>query len=153
MGINVAIVALAISAVSTYQSVKASKQAAREQKNANKIQTAAQKNADAAARRQKIREERVRRAQILQQAENTGVSGSSGAIGAVGVLSNNLGQINANVNASADAAGAISDSNQRAADYSSKANTWNAVAGLSANVGGIAMSTYTPKPQPKTETP
>jgi hypothetical protein len=59
--------------------------------------------ADAAnERRAQIREERVRRARILQSAENTGVSGSSGEFGAMGSLSttlssnigSNLGKLN-----------------------------------------------------------
>ncbi len=45
-------------------------------------------NAQAAAneRRRQIREERVRRARILQSSENTGVEGSSGEAGAIGSL-------------------------------------------------------------------
>lgn len=154
MGVEVAIIAgaLAASAVSTYKSVKAQRNAAKEQKEANKIQNAAQRNADAVNRRQKLREERVRRSRIIQQAENTGVSGSSGEIGAIGVLANNMGQINANVNASASASNAISARTQKAADYVSDANTWNAVSGLATNVAGIAMASYTPTPKPTTGT-
>jgi hypothetical protein len=47
--------------------------------------------ADAAReRRAQLREERVRRARILQSAENTGVDASSGEFGAIGSLSTNL---------------------------------------------------------------
>lgn len=50
-------------------------------------------NAQQAAneRRQQIREERVRRAKILQAAEGTGTEGSSGELGATGGLTTQLG--------------------------------------------------------------
>jgi hypothetical protein len=49
-------------------------------------------NASEAAleRRRQIREERVKRARILQSAENTGVEGSSGELGAIGSLATTL---------------------------------------------------------------
>lgn len=60
------------------------------QREANNARTA-QNAADAAKeRRQQIREERVRRARVIQASINTGVADSSGELGAVGALSTNL---------------------------------------------------------------
>lgn len=56
-------------------------------------------------RRQQIREERVKRARVLQASENTGASDSSGEIGALGGLSTNL-STNIGVNAGGVARGA-----------------------------------------------
>ena len=52
-----------------------------------KAQNAAQA---AQERRTQVREERVRRARVLQSSEGTGVEGSSGEFGAIGALSTNL---------------------------------------------------------------
>lgn len=76
-----------------------------EQKNAQKSSQAAAREATAARgeeaagqakmagqeRRQQIREERVKRAQILNQAAQTGAAGSSGEAGAVGGMATQLG--------------------------------------------------------------
>lgn len=65
--------------------------AAEEQRKARAEQAAGNAATAAAEKRQQIREERVRRARILQGAENTGVEGSSGEMGAIGSLSTQLG--------------------------------------------------------------
>ncbi|MDB4302080.1 hypothetical protein N9924_00795, partial [bacterium] len=90
MGIEVAIAALVISTVTGAQAAskqrKAGRAQAAAQKEASETQTAIESARDVVARRQQVREERVRRAQILQTAETTGTTGSSGAVGAVSAL-------------------------------------------------------------------
>ncbi len=65
-------------------------QAAGEQRQARSVAEAGQAQRAAIEQRQQIREERVRRARILQSASNTGTLASSGAYGATGSLSTNL---------------------------------------------------------------
>lgn len=127
MGIEVA--ALLISAAGVVGSISAQQNAKKESKRAaedqRKIQsenraTAAQQRAQ--EQRTQVREERVRRARILQSAENGGVDGSSGEIGAVGALSTNLGNnlgINLGRAASADRSSIFA---QSAADHTFEAN-------------------------------
>lgn len=107
MGIEVAfgVAALAIGVISgvnqmnsaaqttkaTTQAVKKEKDAAKQQKEARRVMKASSKVQALEQRRQVIREERFRRAQMLQAAENTGTGGSSGESGAVSALGANLG--------------------------------------------------------------
>lgn len=92
------IVAIAGLALATYSAVEASDQRREAKRTGERIQS--ESRADNAAkaaqeRRQQIREERVRRARILQAGENTGTGGSSGEFGALGglatALSSNIG--------------------------------------------------------------
>lgn len=118
------IVGAATAAVGTVQAQSARKEANRnaeaaaaEQRKAQGEQKAASAEAAATERRQQIREERVRRARIIQSAENTGTAESSGEIGALGVLSTNLSVgLGANVGAVARG-GRISGNLQSAADF------------------------------------
>jgi hypothetical protein len=72
--------------------------------------------------RQRVREERIRRAQILAASENQGASSSSGALGAIGALSTNLsGMVGSMMGESKSNAG-INKFTQKAADYTSQAN-------------------------------
>lgn len=120
--------ALVVSLVASNEQAQAQKSAAKKQEeNQRRILSEQEKmraeqqasNADKAARekRQQIREERVRRAKVMQASENTGVAGSSGELGSVAGLGTQLGSnlgFNASqlasagrVNASASAIGGI----------------------------------------------
>src|SRR5690606_24432925 len=68
------------------QSRRAQRRAEEEQEAIRNEQLAANAGQRDAERRQQIREERIRRAQILQSAANTGTSGSAGEAGALGSL-------------------------------------------------------------------
>jgi hypothetical protein len=75
-----------------------------------------------AERRQQIREARVRRARIMQSAQNTGAAGSSAEFGAIGGLGTQLtSNIGTNVG-QITAAGRMSDLGQTAADFGTQAN-------------------------------
>lgn len=98
------------------------KAAANEQRETRAISSARDKTVSMENRRERVREERIRRARILAQSENTGTSDSSGQIGAIGALSTNLaGMIGSSLGESR-ANQAINTSSQRAADLSAKAN-------------------------------
>lgn len=124
----IAAAALATAAVSAYSGYRsrqdmkeASNNAAEENRKAKAEQTALKFQEQAQERRNQIREERVRRAKILQASENTGVGDSSGAYGAVDSLSTQLNN-NLGVNNGRAAAGSrISGYLQNAADFNTAA--------------------------------
>lgn len=113
---------------------EAQQDAAKKQRAAGQEQAAIQAQQAAQERRQQIREERIKRARIMQAAENTGVQGSSGEFGAVGsaatqLSSNigfNLGLIDKTQN--------ISALQQGAADDLTTASNWAAVGGVSRSI-------------------
>ena len=80
--------------------------------------------------RKKIREERLRRAKIVQQSINTGVSGSSGELGAVSALGTNVGDVVGASRGASVAADRVSALNQKAADHTFKANQIGHTVGL-----------------------
>lgn len=95
----------------------ASERAASEQKQARSVQEAANAQQAAMENRQQIREERVRRARIMQSAQNTGTSMSSGEFGSIGSLSTSLSS-NIGTNRGALQRGQqISAFQQKAADF------------------------------------
>lgn len=147
MGIEVLIgVALAAASVAggfvqaSAQS-KAAKEAAAAQREANDIQSAAQTVENRQNRRQAIREERIRRARIIQQSETTGVSGSSGQIGATGSLNTNTGNAIGFQSTQERAAYGIGQANQRAVDARTRgqvAGIWGqAFQGAVSGLGGL----------------
>lgn len=135
-------------AVSTIASVSAQKDAKGRARDAaaSEDRARAEQKALAAGKamneqRQQIREERVRRARILQSAENTGVSESSGEAGAVGSLSTNLGTnlgFNAGALASAGRQGFFlqdaANSSRAAQNDLNRASNWQ-------RAGSLAIST------------
>lgn len=98
-------------------------QAAAAQAEANAIEGAQTENNAVESRRQRIRENRIRRAQMLAAAENTGTTGSSGQIGAVSALNANLGGLVSNAAGNTQANKAISSNLQRAANFQTQSNT------------------------------
>lgn len=95
---------------------KFSAQGAKARKEGADITAARGQIDDRFARRQKTREERVRRAQIVASAEGAGVTGSSGAIGAISVLGTNTGGAIAGSLGAAKARQGVGQANQAAAN-------------------------------------
>lgn len=87
------------------------------QRESNRQQVAAQKSTDRSALRQRQRETRIRQAQIMQAASNTGTAGSSGAVGAFGSLETMYSANVAQQTGQTMAMEGISASNQKAATY------------------------------------
>lgn len=119
----VPLIALAVTIAGTVSSMQAQRAARGDQKKAAEAQGAMQAEKQAQDVRSQIRQERIRRAQILQASENTGVSESSGSTGATGSLntqlSSNFGAINANEQHVNDISGSL----QSAANNMSHAQT------------------------------
>ena len=151
MGIFSAIVAgiaLVAGAYSANESSKArkeanayNKKAANEQKLARREEKALSYQQAANERRSQVREERVRRAKILQAAENSGSAGSSGEYGATAGMATQL-QANIGLNLGRmQGANLISGYMQNAADFNTaaqsamaKSQDFDALAGLSMSI-------------------
>lgn len=132
MGLEVALFATAVA--STAVSYRQSKKAAAQQKETNRIGRA-QQEVDARRQREvQARQARIRRAQVLQAAQNTGVARSSGEFGAVNYLSGEQGVgssvlLNGEVTATA-----LSRSAQKEADLLQSAGTAQQVAQISSSL-------------------
>lgn len=91
-------VGLGLGAIGTYASIQQSKEARRQAQEAAKRQeqirgeqAAGNAREAAIANRQRVREERVRRAQIIAASENSGTTASSVEMGALGGMSTQAG--------------------------------------------------------------
>lgn len=126
--------ALGTMAYSAYAGNQSRKDAAGAQGRAQR-ETNAQKATEAANERRKlVREERVRRARILQSGINTGTDGSSGEAGALGSLST---QLNSNLGFNAGTlarAGNISVFNQQAFDAGQDAAKFDQLYSMSSSI-------------------
>jgi len=145
--VTAAIIASAvISAGTAYeQSRKAKSTASKAKKVAaesNAVSRAEQQAQQGQNTRAQVREERIRRAQILQQSANTGVSGSSGEAGALGGLQTTIGSNLAAATRSGNAAIAITNLNQKAADIRSAGAAKVAQIGAIGSVAQAGISAY-----------
>jgi len=132
MGLEtLALGSLGLSLGSTVASVLSGKEAAEEEQKAREQQAAGEKIQLAESRRQQIRQERVRRSQILQRAENLGVGKSSGETGAVGSLATQTAGALGFQFGQGKVAEAVTRSLSKASEASTDASTFAAVAGLS----------------------
>lgn len=141
-----------VAAVGAQQQHQAKKEAANEQRLARKEQVKAQseeKAANAAQmaqdRRQTIREERIRRAKIIQASENTGVGESSGLMGATGSLQTQLGTNIGFSRGMEEIGGRISSFNQNAANFMTSAQNhlndaddWGQISSISMSIFGAS---------------
>ncbi len=83
----VAVIGLLSANASQNKQASMASDAAAHQREAQNEQRSAIASQQASDRRAQVREERVRRAKIMQGAENSGTAGSSGEIGALGSIS------------------------------------------------------------------
>lgn len=131
-------IAAAAAAASYQQQRMAAKDAASAQKKAARTAQNARMNKEFETRRQQIRQERVRRAQIEQQSENSGVSMSSGQIGSESAINTQVGANISAIQGESQAANAIGRFNQQTAD----ANYRGQVASQIGSLGMSAASLY-----------
>lgn len=138
MGIEtLALIALTASIGTTAYSIDQNRRAANSQKDARNQQIAQNAAERMNAQRQQIREERVKRARILQSAENTGTTGSSGAEGAVGGLAT---QLDTNIGISLgrqQSADLISGFQQSASDAAMNAQNASAIGSLVSSAASV----------------
>lgn len=134
----VAVSALAIAAGSAYQQSQAAKSAAKDRKEAGRVAQAEQAAQANQSRRAQVREERVRRATVLQSAQNTGVSQSSGEIGATSALGSLIGGNLASGSRQANSAAGIGSLSQSAANSDVRGAQWGAIGSFAGSVFGMA---------------
>src|SRR5574337_720873 len=119
-----AIGSLAVSATAAYVGYQQQKKANRQQRQAQAISQAEQNAQVAAQRKAQVRQERMRKAEILASAVNSGVGMSSGQIDATSdvgsLVEGNLGQMSRNQNSATQ----YLSFEQGAADSMSKARTF-----------------------------
>lgn len=143
MAVAVAVVALAVTAAASYEQSRQAKAAAKDRREAASITRAEQAAQQNQSRRQQVREERVRRAQILQSAQNTGVSQSSGELGATSALGSLISGNLASMSRQNNSVQGIGAANQSAADADLRGAQWGAIAGFSSSVFGAALGGIT----------
>lgn len=133
---TIATVAGTISSISSAKKArKATKRAAAETREARAITEASQLNVNRISRRRAIREERVRRAKIIQAGAAGGVLGSSGVISAPGIIGTNVAAAIAAQTSGTKAAQGISARLQTAADFTGQAAAATAQGQLFSNIG------------------
>lgn len=142
------VAAITIGAAATVASVDAQKTSARRQKRAGQLQQNAQMGQDRQTRTQSLREQRIRRARVLQAGENTGTSGSSQEAGVLGGQGTVFAQAQGNVSSQQFSNIAIGNQMQQAADAASKANTFQAISSLA--MSAASYSAANPAEPPKT---
>lgn len=98
------------------------KAASRDQKDEQAIQRNKQSADDAIARRADIRQERIRRSQIMQAAANSGASGSSGEANSISNLSASIGANLSGISGGAQTADQMSFMEGRVQDNVDSAN-------------------------------
>lgn len=152
MAVGAAIAAIVVTAAASYEQSRQAKAAANERKDASRTAQAEQAAQQNQNRRAQVREERVRRATIVQNSQNTGVSQSSGELGATSALGSLIGGNLAGMQRQQNSSAAIGASNQRAADADLSGATWGAVGQISSSVfgfaAGAAMNKKTPDVNP-----
>lgn len=124
-----AVAAVAVAGATAYESNQQAKAAAKKEEEAGKVAGAEAAAQQTAQTRAQIREERVRRAQILQSSENTGVTGSSGALGSTGALQTTVGSNLAAASRQANSARAITGLQQDASNLMAKSRETQAIGG------------------------
>ena len=137
MGTTLAIIGLIVGAASTVaQSVQARK-AAKARREATAVSTAGENVRDKIARRRGAKEERLRRARLIQASTAGGTEGSSGEIGATSALGANFGAAVASQSMQRGVSQGITAANQKAADATSKGKMIGAWGDLA--VEGLGM--------------
>lgn len=149
MGIEVVFgaISLAVGLASTAVSAINSGKALKAQKEAQNIGLAQGSIAAAGDRRQLLREERVRRAKILQGATNSGADGSSGESGALSAITTNVDTMISDSASQSKGNAGINSFNQKAANYDQAARdslAWGEVFQSGAkSFGGIFQNNIT----------
>lgn len=133
---------LAVSVVAGYKQYEAQKDIVSAQDDAAEEAQNRQVNQDRDQRRQELRQERIRRAQIMQASENQGTSGSSSESSAVSNLAANVSISQGQRAGGQAAAGAVSDSNQRAANASAGAQQWGMIGQVGNKVAASQGGAY-----------
>lgn len=136
----VAVAAVAVAAGSMYMSSQQAKAAAKDRKEAGAVSSAESSAQRSQNRRQQVRDERVRRAQILQGSQNTGVSQSSGETGATSALGTLISSNVSTISRQENSSNAISSWSQSAADHDLSSQQWSGIGSIAGTVFGVSAN-------------
>lgn len=121
MGLEVGLIlGAAVSAAGLVAQTVQAKKAGRARKEAQQISGASEEIQNRLARRKAAREERIRRARIINSAEQSGGGGSSGVVGAISALGSNFNAAVAGQKSQELASRGISIQSQKFANAESK---------------------------------
>lgn len=138
---------LAVVATATAYNAYETRQASKEQDKVRAEQKAGNKAESMRERRMQIREERIRRAALLQSSEASGTTGSSGEIGSLGALATNLSS-NVGMNLGRlQTADNISIFQQNAADHLNRGQTAQAIGQIAGSYVNYSQSTSKTPPK------
>ena len=126
----VALLSLAVSAATGIAQAVQSRKAAKARRESQAVQTAGENIQDKLSKRRAAKEERIRRARLVQASTTGGTSGSSGEIGATSALGANFASAQASQSAQRGVAQGISAANQKEADAVGRSNTFGAIGNL-----------------------
>lgn len=145
IGIIVSVASLAVGVVGGVAAQNSANQAAAAQQEANKVQAAQTQITSQEDVRQKVREERIRRAQIISASTSQGSDASSGEAGAIGSLETNFGNMVSQSQSQSNSNTFINRYNQEATDASESGNTIKAMTTLTQNSLDTFGSIFEPK--------
>jgi chromatin segregation and condensation protein Rec8/ScpA/Scc1 (kleisin family) len=135
MGLEtIAVAGLVLSGVSTVANMKASKDQSSAQKKAAAYQRRMDELRQNRERRQAIREQRIKTAQVIQAGANQGAQTSSAVQGGAGSLQSQLSSNLSFLDNMATNANLASRANQQALNAGARAQTWGAMAGLGGTI-------------------
>jgi hypothetical protein len=118
----------------------------REVNERNRIQDASEGQRLQESKRQQLREQRVRKAKILQAAENRGVGGSSGEANSISNLSTNVNSNLAFQEGQGGLAEAVGNVDFGSTAFQAEAGAAGARSGLATAVGSTALTFAGPEP-------
>ena len=132
--VEVAIASAIVATASSVGSAVMQHKAAGEQKETKEIQLAQQKNEAKDQRMKAMREDRVKRARILQQSEALGLGDSTTSLAAGSQLSANTAAVNNQQSANTNYASIMTNQAQQMADIQQVAQTFNTVGQISSSI-------------------
>ena len=124
--------AVAVAVVGAGVAHEQQKKAAAQEKKGRKTARAGQAAVEAQNIRQQIREERVKRAQIIAAAETSGVAGASSEAGSLSAMRSTVGSNIAFSKGQTEVADQVSRRLQKASDLNRRADTVSAFSGVAA---------------------
>ena len=153
MGVALGVASLIASVVGTASSIQQGKKTAEAQEKQRKRVNATNAAKAANAKRQELRAERVRRAQLIAQAEDSGVGDSSTALSGEALSGTLAGQKIGQVSSALDNANALSAGAQSIADSQQRQQLFSNVASIGSSVfsaaGGFSAFSSGPTATPK----
>lgn len=137
----IAAAGLILGAASTYKQMQASSEARADQRKANEVSQAETAAGRQQQVRDQVRQDRIRRAQILQSSVDSGVQASSGELGAMSSSGSQTGYNISTISRGGNSQAGYNMFNQSAANNMASSQLFGSVANLGFGVAGQAAGT------------